>query len=73
MGTPHPLTITDPVGVAEIAGRANVRPATVTKWRQRHDDFPAPAVELATGAVWEWADVEEWLSRDRPPGRPPVN
>ena len=54
--------IADPVGITEIAVRAGVAPTTVTKWRLRHSDFPAPAVRLAAGAIWEWADVASWLA-----------
>lgn len=64
------MTITDPVGVSEIAARAGVRAATVSQWRYRHADFPSPAVELAMGPIWEWSAVAKWLERDRPAGRP---
>lgn len=62
----------DAVGVAEIADRAGVKPNTVMVWRQRHDDFPAPIVELKMGPVWFWADVQPWVEaqKQRGPGRP---
>jgi hypothetical protein len=60
----------DPVGVSDIAQRAGVKPDTVQKWRDRHADFPAPVLKLARGPLWEWTDVEDWLARERRPGRP---
>jgi predicted DNA-binding transcriptional regulator AlpA len=33
------------------------------------DDFPEPLMELASGAVWELADIEDWARRT---GRPLV-
>lgn len=61
------------VGAKEIAERAGVTISTVTKWQDRHDDFPAPALELAMGKIWQWADVEPWVQRQqaKPAGRPP--
>jgi hypothetical protein len=58
------------VMVAEIAkrtGRSRQRAHVLT----RHPEFPAPAAELAAGKVWCWHEVQEFLSRDRPPGRRP--
>jgi hypothetical protein len=49
------------VGVREIALRSGVQPDTVRKWRQRHEDFPPPLVNLAAGPVWSWEAVERWL------------
>jgi hypothetical protein len=49
------------VGLTEIAQRAGVQKNAVSSWRTRHKDFPAPVAELASGAVWLWPDVEEWL------------
>lgn len=61
----------DPVGITELAQRAGVKPTTVHKWRERHDDFPSPVVELAMGPLWDWGEVEQWLAVERKPGRPP--
>ena len=52
----------DPVGAGEIAQRAGVVKATVWSWQRRHSDFPAP-VQLEMGPVWDWAEIEAWLSR----------
>jgi hypothetical protein len=60
----------DLVGVTDLARRAAVQVDTVHKWRQRHDTFPEPLAELASGPVWSWEAVERWLRIKRPPGRP---
>jgi uncharacterized protein len=53
----------DLVGVAEIATRSGRPINTVQSWRRRHADFPAPAIRLATGPVWRWRVVRDWISR----------
>ncbi len=58
------------VGRVEIAVAAGVAPNTVDAWRARHADFPTPIVDLAMGPVWRWSDVEAWLEKPRPTGRP---
>ena len=60
----------DLVGTSEVAARAGIRPNTVSVWRRRHRDFPAPLVTLASGPVWSWPEVQAWLAHPRPPGRP---
>lgn len=62
------------VGIPEIAELAGVQPNTVQMWRRRHDDFPAPIVELKMGPVWSWNDVGPWVERQlsKGPGRPAV-
>lgn len=66
-------TTLDLVAVQEIAARANVSPDAVHKWRSRYPDFPAPAADLAMGAVWQWADIAAWLaSRGLPRERKPL-
>lgn len=45
-----------------IAERAGVERKTVHAWRDRHEAFPAPLLMLGTGPLWDWLDVEEWLS-----------
>jgi hypothetical protein len=37
----------EPVSMAEIAAMAGVRRPTVSNWRRRHADFPAPALQEA--------------------------
>jgi predicted DNA-binding transcriptional regulator AlpA len=62
--------VPDLVGVAEIAQRAGVKRDTIRQWRRRHPDFPQPLIRLATGPVWDYAEVERWMAKVRPPGRP---
>lgn len=60
--------ITDTTGVAEILGLSHR--STVRQYRARHDDFPAPVLDLGAGRclLWLRSDVEEW--RRRHPPRP---
>ena len=51
------------VGTREIADAAKVKRGTVAQWRKRHDDFPEPLQNLATGPVWDWNTVRIWLER----------
>jgi predicted DNA-binding transcriptional regulator AlpA len=63
------------VGVPEIARRLGVDQSTVYRWRER-PDFPSPLEQLASGSVWDWADIEQWSREVRPTikaGRPPKN
>lgn len=30
------------------------------------DDFPAPIADLATGAIWDRADIDAWLAQHGP-------
>ena len=49
------------VGLTEIAQRAGVQKPVVSMWRTRYETFPRPAALLATGPVWFWEPVKEWL------------
>lgn len=60
------------VGVKEAAERAKVHPSTISKWRDRHSDFPKPITELASGPIWAWSEIADWLKQPRPPGRPSI-
>lgn len=51
----------DLVGVREIAYECGVTRAAVVNWRTRHDAFPSPLVELASGPVFYWPQVYAWL------------
>jgi len=55
------VTLTDPVGITEIADRLGVKPNVVSNWTARHDDFPEPVFRLAMGGVWDFADVRAWF------------
>lgn len=59
------------VGMSEIGERLGISAGTVRQWRQRDIGFPAPVVELATGPVWSWSDVEAWAAIPRKPGPRP--
>lgn len=66
MATSTPYLIVD---MAAIAAHAGVTTGTVRQWRVRHPDFPAPTM-LAIGPVWHLGEVDRWLERGRPAGRP---
>lgn len=61
------------MGSAEIAERLGVTRQRVGQLASAYDDWPAPVAALASGKVWESADVEAWLQRhpERRGGRPP--
>lgn len=52
--------VPDPVGVSEIADRANTNRRGVDAWRERQPDFPAPRWHIGGSPVWEWTDVLTW-------------
>lgn len=58
------------VGTATIARLADVQPATVQAWTERHPSFPAPVQTFGSTRVWRWGDVAAWLAIPRPGGRP---
>src|SRR5689334_20971597 len=49
------------MGVFEIAQAAGVTPQAVSNWVARNSDFPKPLATLASGAVWDGAEVRAWL------------
>ena len=51
----------DLVSVSELAARSGRSVNTIQSWRRRHEDFPAPTVELAAGPIWLWGDVSAWI------------
>ncbi len=51
------------VGIAEIATMIDVTRQRVHQLARDDPTFPAPAVVLSAGAVWERAAVEEWARR----------
>lgn len=51
------------MGVQEIARLLGVTRQRVDRITRTHEDFPAPAAELASGRVWRRADVETWARR----------
>lgn len=46
---------------AEISRIAGVTRATVSNWRRRHDDFPAPSGGTDSSPLYDLADVRRWL------------
>jgi predicted DNA-binding transcriptional regulator AlpA len=46
----------------EIARMAGVARGTVSGWRRRHADFPAPVSTTGRGPVFNRAEVETWLA-----------
>jgi predicted DNA-binding transcriptional regulator AlpA len=46
----------------EIARVAGVARGTVSGWRRRHADFPAPVSGTGRGPVFNQAEVEAWLA-----------
>jgi predicted nucleic acid-binding protein len=59
------------VSVAEVAARAGRSTNTVQSWRRRHHDFPTPVAQLASGPVWTWAPVADWIALRTRPRRAP--
>jgi predicted DNA-binding transcriptional regulator AlpA len=62
--TAHP----ELVGIAEIADRLQVEPATVTVWRYRHRRaprppwrrFPDPVRVAGRSPLFDWTEIETW-------------
>ncbi|MFE1911737.1 N-6 DNA methylase [Streptomyces anandii] len=46
---------------AEISRIAGVTRATVSNWRRRHDDFPAPSAGTETSPLYDLVAVQAWL------------
>jgi predicted DNA-binding transcriptional regulator AlpA len=51
------------VGVQEIAKMLGITRQRVDRITRTHDDFPAPAAELASGRIWKRVDVERWARK----------
>lgn len=49
------------VTAAEISRIAGVTRATVSNWRRRHDDFPAPSGGTETSPLYDLPAVQAWL------------
>ncbi|MFI8093481.1 N-6 DNA methylase [Streptomyces sp. NPDC086080] len=61
-----PATPTNPlVTGSEIARIAGVTRAAVSNWRRRYDDFPAPAGGGANSPLFDLAEVQAWLDKQR--------
>lgn len=49
------------VTAAEISRIAGVTRATVSNWRRRHDDFPAPSAGTEASPLYNLSAVQAWL------------
>src|SRR5690606_37902602 len=50
------------VTAAEISRIAGVTRATVSNWRRRHDDFPAPSGGTDSSPLYDLEEVRAWLA-----------
>jgi hypothetical protein len=50
---------------AEIARLAGVTRAAVSNWRRRYDDFPTPVGGGANSPLFDLAEVQAWLDKQR--------
>ncbi|MEU0216178.1 SAM-dependent methyltransferase, partial [Streptomyces sp. NPDC006265] len=50
------------VTAAEISRIAGVTRATVSNWRRRHEDFPAPSGGTDSSPLYDLESVRAWLS-----------
>lgn len=48
-----------PVGIAEIAGRLDVKRQTVDQWRHR-GLLPEPEWTVSGNPAWKWQTIERW-------------
>lgn len=55
------MNATPQVTAAEISRLAGVTRATVSNWRRRHPDFPAPRGGSEARPLFELAEVRDWL------------
>ncbi|MFF1547844.1 N-6 DNA methylase [Streptomyces sp. NPDC058291] len=54
--------VTAQVTAAEISRIAGVTRATVSNWRRRHDDFPAPSGGTDSSPLYDLESVRSWLA-----------
>lgn len=59
---PQPPTPSAQVTAAEISRIAGVTRATVSNWRRRHDDFPAPSGGTDSSPLYDLESVRAWLA-----------
>ncbi|WP_247688862.1 N-6 DNA methylase [Streptomyces sp. RK62] len=58
----QPSTPSAQVTAAEISRIAGVTRATVSNWRRRHDDFPAPSGGTDSSPLYDLEEVRAWLA-----------
>ncbi|MEU3524595.1 N-6 DNA methylase [Streptomyces sp. NPDC038707] len=59
---PQPPAPSAQVTAAEISRIAGVTRATVSNWRRRHDDFPAPSGGTDSSPLYDLEEVRVWLA-----------
>lgn len=59
---PQPSAPSAQVTAAEISRIAGVTRATVSNWRRRHDDFPAPSGGTDSSPLYDLEEVRAWLA-----------
>lgn len=59
---PQPPTPSAQVTAAEISRIAGVTRATVSNWRRRHEDFPAPTGGTDSSPLYDLEEVRAWLA-----------
>ncbi|MGC9376582.1 N-6 DNA methylase [Streptomyces sp. MH13] len=59
---PQPPVPSAQVTAAEISRIAGVTRATVSNWRRRHDDFPAPSGGTDSSPLYDLEEVRAWLA-----------
>ncbi|MGC0207275.1 N-6 DNA methylase [Streptomyces levis] len=59
---PQPSASPAQVTAAEISRIAGVTRATVSNWRRRHDDFPAPSGGTDSSPLYDLEAVRAWLA-----------
>ncbi|MFD7704946.1 N-6 DNA methylase [Streptomyces caelestis] len=59
---PQPPPPSAQVTAAEISRIAGVTRATVSNWRRRHDDFPAPSGGTDSSPLYDLEEVRAWLA-----------
>jgi hypothetical protein len=52
------------MGLFEVARLARVSPQAVSNWVNRKADFPEPLAQLASGPVWDGAEIRRWLEQE---------
>lgn len=61
--SPQPVAKVAVVARGDIARLAGVAGNTVSKWVRRHADFPRPVQRTSGGALYDLAEVKNWLRR----------
>ncbi len=60
---PEEFAAADLVDATEVAGILRLtRRTSVSVYRSRYDDFPAPVIEKSRCVLWLRADIERWAA-----------